>query len=241
MKGRMFHGCVALVLCVPLLCGGDCAWAAQQAKGVPLGSLTARGEVYINQLRISGEVTVFSGDTLRTGADGVADLTVVKQGVLNITPQSQISFEQTPRYFASLDHGTVGLRALQDAENFQIRIGRYVIVPVPGAEAAVAIERSSDGSSQLRCLSGSVGVFALEAEESVFVHVGEELKIPANGPLPASAVAIATPQGTAPVPAAKKKSAKPFIILGVVGGAAGAAAAALTRGGPGQPVSPSHP
>lgn len=240
MKCRSLSRPIVFTVCFQLLVG-DGALVAQQPRAEPIASLSARGEVYLDQLKVAGELTIFKGETLRTALDGVADLTIAKRGMLNIAPQTQISFEATPRYFATLDHGAIGLRSLLDAQNFQIRLGTYVVFPVTGEETAAAIERSSDGSSRVRCLSGSLGVIALEGSESVFLRPSEELTIPAGGPLPQTGVAVTQAPTVPPVPTAKRKSATPFIILGVLGGAAGAAAAALTRGGGGQPVSPSRP
>lgn len=237
---------VAALLALQLLAGGS-VLRSQTREQQALGALRAAGEVYVNGSPVTGELTLFTGDTVRTGADGVAGLTVPGRGTLIISRQTEISFVANPRYFASLRQGTIGLRSLVDARNFQIQIGGFVVAPVAEAEAAAEIERAADGSAGVSCNVGSVGVIALEGPESIFVRAGQAVNISPEGkfiplaPRPPTPPAPAPPTKPTPAPPVVKKRKTGYIVLGVVGGAAAGAAAALAgRGGP-KPVSPSVP
>lgn len=229
---------IAVVTAFQLLCSSG-AFALQGPRGEPLGALSTRGEVYVNQQRVTGELTLYVGETVRTGADGVAGLAISGRGMLIISPQSEISFASTARYSASLARGTVGLHSPGGAQTFVIQVGNYVVVSVGGVEAAFEIERAADGSARVSCSSGEAGVIALEGPEHVFVPAGQTAAISAEGALLRVPPAAAPP--SEPKPAAKKKSRSGLIILGVAGGGAAAAAATLASRGKDQPVSPSRP
>jgi hypothetical protein len=230
-----------------LLLSGTTLQASQAPERRPLGALRATGEVYVNDSRVTGESTVFIGDALRTGADGAARLTVSGRGSLIASSQTRLVFQADPRYFATLQQGSVGLRSLTAAKNFQLRVGSFAVVPDPAAEAAAEVELAADGSARINCTEGSVGVIELEGSQSLFCHAGEVATISPEGTLQTGAPRAPTPAApapTAPAPEAGKAKKSPtglYVLLGLAGaGAAGAAAGLAGRGGA-APVSPSGP
>ena len=216
----------------------DPSFASQIPPRQPLGSLSATGEVYVNEARVSGEVTLFAGDSLRTGADGAASVTLSGRGMLIVANQTEVSFAPSPRYFAELRHGIAEFRTLAGAANFELRTGNFIVVPASEAEAAADIERAPDGTTKITCTKGSMGVISLEGPESIFLHPGEVGTISPEGKM---STTVAGPQpGAAPPGAAPPAPPSPpvhkghtgLIILGLVGGGvAGAAAALASRGG----------
>jgi hypothetical protein len=238
------------ILLASLLLFGTTPLASQAPERTPLGALRTTGEAYVNDSRVSGESTVFIGDTLRTGADGAARLTVSGRGSVIASSQTRVVFEADPRYFATLLQGSAGLRSLTGAKNFQLRAGHFTVVPDPSGEAAAEVELVADGSTRVTCTAGSVGVIDLEGPQSAFLHAGETATILPEGALQTGAPPTPTPGAptpgaptpTAPPPTAKKKSRTGlYVLLGLAGaGAAGAAAGLAGRGGA-APVSPSGP
>ena len=131
-----------------------------------LGSLRSTGEVYINGSKTPAEAVVFSGDTVRTGADGSAALEVAGKGMLLIFQHTEISFAGRG-YFATLKQGIVSFHTIADVRNFEVRMGSIVIVPGGTVAATVDIEREADGSARVMCTlgSGPIGVVSLEGVE----------------------------------------------------------------------------
>ncbi len=217
----------------------DPSFASQIPPRQPLGSLSATGEVYVNEARVSGEVTLFAGDSLRTGADGAASVTFSGRGMLIVTNQTEVSFAPSPRYLAELRHGVAEFRTLAGAANFELRTGNFIVVPASEAEAAADIERAPDGTTKITCTKGSMGVISLEGPESIFLHPGEvgtispegKMSTATAGPQPGAAPPGAAPPAP-PSPPPHKGGHTGLIILGLVGGGvAGAAAALAGRGG----------
>jgi hypothetical protein len=221
---------------------------AQKPAARALGSIQATGEIYLNGMRAAGEQTLFAGDTVRTGADGVAALTLPGVGILNMGPQTEISFG-TGRYLATLKQGTIGVRSFQSVENLDIQFGKIVMyLPSFEPEAAGTVTVGADGTALVECRAGSVGLTAIEGTEAVSLHPGESEEISADGKFrKVEAVAPPAPASTgqAPAPpqaAGKRRSRSGYIILGVVvaGGGVGAALA-LSHKASGQAVSTSVP
>lgn len=222
---------VAILLFVPFVWG--------QRK--PVGALEGRGEVYVNGVRVEGQTTVFAGDTVRTGSDGAAGITVAGRGMLILAAQTELSLAAQPRFLAELQRGTVGQRSLENAQGFQVRVGPFVVLPATESASAAELQRAIDGSARISCTAGSVFVLALEGDDFVFLRPGQSASISAQGLL---SVAEGTPPrpAQAPPPTTIKKTHKGAIILGVAGaGAAGAALALARSKKEPQPVSPSQP
>ena len=212
-----------------------------------LGSLRSTGEVYVADSKAPVEVVVFSGDTVRTGADGSATLEVAGKGMFLIYQHTEISFAGR-RYFATLKQGTVSFRTVADVKNFEVRMGGIVVAPEGTAAATADIEREADGSARVRCTLGSMGVISLEGSNSAFLRPGQEAYISPDGKITlASAKQEAgSTQGSAPPapPSGRGGNAHTtWIALGVGGGAAAGVVAALAGHGSGSTssVSPSTP
>lgn len=217
------------------------AASAQQVRTRPVGALQVSGEVRVNDAAITQNQTLFAGDRVRTGADGVASISISGQGTLLMRPGSAVSFPDHAQFLADLEQGNVALRSLADTSGFRIRLGMFVAAPVPPAESVVEIERAADGSFRVTCSRGSVGLIPMEGAESLFLDATESATIRADGRLVQQPEA---PAGTPPPaqPRASKRRAPwlPWVLVG--GGAAGAAAALAGRGESERPpVSPSQP
>jgi hypothetical protein len=236
---------VCCVLILHVSCPGG-MWAQTRAARA-LGSMQTVGEVYLNGMRAAGEQALFPGDTLRTGADGVAALTLPGVGVFNMEPQTEISFG-TGLYLATLKQGTVGVRSFQSGKNLDIQFGKIVMyLPSFELEAAGTVTVGADGAARVDCHAGSVGLTAIEGTEAVSLYPGESAEISADGKFQkVQPVAPAAPGSAGQTPGttqpAGKRSRAAYIILGAVavGGGTGAALA-LSHKASRQPVSPSVP
>ncbi len=215
----------------------------------PLGALRIAGEVYVNDAKVPGEVTIFVGDKLRTGPGGSAALEVPGKGTLLVSQQTQVSFQVSGGYFADLKLGSVSLRALADARNFEIQVGDYVVTPDTPAEAGVDIQRLADGTTRVKPTAGSVGVIGLKGPEAVFIRAGQEATISPDGKLSTSGGQSGAPTGpvasTGPQPlpesGPKKSNAGKWAAVGA-GSATAAVVAVLVSGKGSSPaVSPSTP
>ena len=225
----------------PLARGGSRSQEARQ----PLGSLSAVGEVYVNDSPAPAEGTIFSGDALRTGANGMASFTPSGKGSLKISPGSQLVFAGTPQYLAELKSGIVVMSSLSGAAGVNLRAGNFVVAAVTeGEQATSRVESAPDGSFVVNCLEGSVGVLPLEGANGLFLQVGQSVNISPQGELsaakqPAAPSTAAEKPSTPPVAGAQaKKSHTGWIILALVGGGAAGAGAALGGKKGSQPVSP---
>jgi ferric-dicitrate binding protein FerR (iron transport regulator) len=216
--------------------------SAASAQRTPLGALQAIGEVLVNNAPVEGDSTVFIGDTVRTGPTGAASITMAGRGRLILAARTEIVLSGAPRYLVSLEVGTLGLNAQAEAQNFQIRVGNFLVVPSPEAAATAEIERAADGSARITCMAGSIGVIALEGEEVVFLRAGQSARISATGVFSISTPSTPAPPPEQPQPQAKRRVSAGVIVLIVgAGGAAGAAAALAGKKDKAQPLSPSQP
>jgi hypothetical protein len=223
-----------LLLAAPAAAQGGSPDAQRQS----LGSLNSAGEVYVNETKAPSELTIFSGDTVRTGATGTAMLTSSGNNSFQIAAQSQVVFAGDPRYFAELKMGTVSVKA--QAGGAAVRAGKSAVVPTNRNERTTAtIARAADGSFVVTCSAGSVGILLLNQAQGLFLQAGQSARISATGELSAeqAPAAASGPSGTQ----SAGKSRSLWIYLGMAGAGAGAAAGvalALTNH---TPVSPSTP
>jgi hypothetical protein len=211
----------------------------------PVGSLRSSGEVLVNDFRVPETATVYAGDVVHTGLDGNAGLEVPNKGTILISPQTQISFN-VPGYFANLTEGAVTLKTTEPVTNFQVQVGKFVVIPASDVEnVAAEIEHAADGSSRVKALGGSVGVIDLDGVQTIFISTGEEITISPDGVLSKAGVVPQPhtantrspmgPGGGTPIP-------RSWLYLAGAGGGAAAIAAAVAGGGEStQSVSPSIP
>lgn len=224
---------LTLTLCADLT-------GAQQPAARPLAVLRARGDVRVNQSLLSGDSTLFAGDRLRTGVDGVASISVAGQGSLLVEPGSTVSLPDQPQYLATLEQGKVTLRSLADARGFQVRVGNFTVVPSAPQASVTEITLVPGGGARLVCRAGSVGVLELDGPASLFLSAGESALILPDGTLRSQPQAPA-PAPTPPQPQERRSRRGLLALLFLGAGAGGAVAALAGRGDEQQPVSPSRP
>jgi hypothetical protein len=217
--------------------------ASQEQQKQPIGSLSSVGEVYVNESLAPAELTVFSGDTLRTGQTGMATFETSGKGSFRISPHTQLVFTGSRQYIAEVKSGTVVMSSLSGPSGINLRAGNFVLVAVTqGEQSTSKIETASDGTFLVTCLEGSVGVLPLEGSNGIFLADGQSVSISTQGELssPKAAPASTTPATTKPS-AVRRKNYTGWIIVGAAGGGGVAAAAALSGRGGSKPVSPSSP
>jgi hypothetical protein len=213
----------------------------QSDQRTPVGALTSRGTVYVNQIAVPNESTVFIGDTIHTDADAAASVAVAGRGTFVLASQTELAFVSEPQYLAVLRVGTLGIRSLSGARNFQVRVRDLIVVPAPDAAATVEIKVTADGTARFTCTGGSVGLIALRGEEVQFLRAGQSADLSAQGALSLSTMPTGTPTPPSP-PQVGAKSHTGVIVAVLAGAGAAGAAVALSRGKKeSTPVSPSQP
>lgn len=242
MKARLRNALLAALFATVLFAAS--AASAQQVRSRPVGALQVTGEVRVNEAAITQDQTLFAGDRVRAGADGVAAISISGRGTLLMRPGSSVSFPDHAQFLADLEQGNVALRSLADTSGFRIRLRNFVAAPVAPAESAVEIERAVDGSFRITCSKGSVGLIEMDGARSLFLGATESATILADGRLvqqpEAPARAPSAPAPTQPKASKGKQAWLPWVLVGA--GAAGAAAALAGRGESERPpVSPSQP
>jgi hypothetical protein len=231
--------------------------ASQEQERRSLGSLSAVGDVYVNDSRTPEESTIFSGDILTTGQNGSATFAMSGKGTFKISSQSVLVFAGDPQYLAELKSGTVVMSSFGGSTDVILRVANFTISPVvQGEQSTAKVDRESDGSFLISCLEGSVGVLPLQGGAGAagrFLQASQSLSISPEGELgppkqPSAPSVTPTPPPTpeqtpttTPTTSGKKKSYKGWVILGLAGAGAAGAAAAAAGGGGGHPVSPSSP
>lgn len=225
-------------------------WLARAAASGPMewqltretvGALQVTGQAYVGDQPVAGETTVFVGDSVRTAAGATGTLRLPEEGILTIGSDAQIDFVDEEQYAAVLQRGTIGFRVFGAVKRSRMRVGRFVVVSVPGQTTTGAVTVGKDGAIHFVCSAGSFGVIDMERSDSVFLTAGEEADLSPEGQ-----IVKQTPQRTAgppPEPPVKEAGGGggrvAAVVLGV-GGAAGAVAA-LTLGKKDNAVSPSVP
>jgi hypothetical protein len=219
----------------------------------PLGSLTSAGEVYVNGVHATADMTVFTGDSMRTGADGSGTFTIGGQGSIKASANTQIDFSSNPLFVAEVKNGMVVMSTIPGAPNMKVRAGTFVVVAETGdadttaAQTACQIQHLADGSFQITSVTGSVGVIALEGPETIFIKAGESVSVTPTGELSQTTTtgapaATATPDQATTPNNRKKKAPVGWILLGVIGaGGAGAAAALAGHSSSSSAISQSSP
>jgi len=217
----------------------------------PLGSLTSVGEVYVNNSAAPADATIFSGDTIRTGANGTATFMSSVEGSFQLEPGSQIAFNGGDQYVAELQTGTVVMSSQRGPQGLSTRTGGYTVVGATEGELTSSkIERELDGSFKVTCLGGSVILVPTgEGSSGLLIQAGQAVDISAQGKLSSVREAAAPPPApgqapSTPTPAPTStgmSNTTKWIIAGVaIAGGAGAALA-LAGGHKSSSVSPSNP
>ena len=237
---------VALLLLLPALSRAQVLLPQETARE-PLGSLTSMGEAYVNASPAPAEITIFSGDRVRTGESGSAMFNMSGKGSLKLSPRSQVLFSGKYEYTAELEAGAVVMNSVSGPNGFTLRIGNDVLVPSMKEHTVLAsIDRAPDGSFLVTCSDGAMGVLTLQGTSGQFLQVGQSVSVAPNGQLfpvvqqaatPGKSLSLRSSSG-----AQKAKGSRTgwgFLGLGAAGAAG--AVAALSHGGGKQPISPSSP
>src|SRR5438552_6211870 len=156
----------------------------QEQERETLGSLTSIGEVYVNDSPAPAEITIFSGDRVRTGETGSATFNMSGKGSLKLSPRSQVLFSGKYEYTAELEAGAVVMNSVSGPNGFTLRIGNDVVVASTKERQALAsIDRAPDGSFLVTCSEGPVGVLTLLGASGQFLQVGQSVSVAPNGEL----------------------------------------------------------
>jgi len=205
--------------------------------------MRATREVYLNGSPATGEQTVYAGDTVRTGADGAAALTSPDFGLLIIPAQTEITFRSAP-YLATLRQGSVEVRSFQTGKDLGIQFGNTVLfLPSPGTESSGVITLRPDGSAQVSCVIGSIGLKSIDGTGLVILKPLQSVGVGTDGKLQkVEAVPIVPTAQTPPAPATTGHVAPAvYVGLAVATGGTAAAILLLTRNSNHPAVSSSSP
>jgi hypothetical protein len=226
---------------------GGLRLSAQATGRQAIGSLQTRGSVSVEGIPATSEVSLYPGDTVRTGADGAGSFVMPNRGTLVIGANTEITFlSGAPgARLASLHRGNIALRLGAQESNTTIELGKFALTTEANNPASAEIDMSADGSAHVRCLGGSVGVIEVEGMQAIFLKPGEGIEATAAGNLRrVVSAAPSEPTSGAPssnaTPTKAGKSHNGLIMLGVGGGVAGGVAALLAIHH-GQPMSPAAP
>src|SRR2546422_2673617 len=235
---------VALLLLLPALSRAQVL--AQEREREPLGSLTSMGEAYVNDSPAPAEITIFSGDRVRTGESGSATFNMSGQGSLKLSPRSQVLFSGKYEYTAELEAGAVVMNSVSGPNGFTLRIGNDVVVASTKERQALAsIDRAPDGSFLVTCSEGPVGVLTLLGASGQFLQVGQSVSVAPNGELFPVEQQASTSAAAKSASVGKKRGSSRkvwgFLGLAAPAGAAGAAAALSHHGGGSQTVTLAAP
>jgi hypothetical protein len=252
-----------LFCALPLIAGAP--RAARKAQNQALGSMTTVGPVFINGVPAPADLTIFPGDTLKTGDMGSAAFSLSGKGGFKILSNSEMVFPPDPRYSAELKAGSVVMNSFNGATDVSLRVGNYVMAPVIEAQQSTSqVVRHADDSFTVTCLEGSVGLIPLEGATGRVLQSGESVNILPSGELDIAKAPVAAPKQTAPPeakpnpaeqpsttqpppeapvpPVQHKDKTKEYILIGVIaGGAVGIAAGVAGAGHGHSSVSPSTP
>src|SRR5438874_368419 len=211
----------------------------QSPKREPIGSLSATGEVYVNDKPAPVESTVFVGDTVRTGENSAAIFSMTGNGTLKIGSQTQVVITGDPQFAAELQTGTAVIDSLSGPSGIKVRVGGVVVVPAVRSRVTSAkIERQADGTFLVTCLDGDISTLSLEGTAGRLLEAGQAVGVTPSGQMLVQKQSGGKSLGSG-VPGTLKGK-KGWTLLGLAGGGAGVAAVVLGHGGK-APVSPSGP
>jgi hypothetical protein len=220
----------------------DRTWGQTPASQT-LGSMRASGEVYLNGTPATGEQTIYPGDTVRTGGDGAAALTSPGFGLVIIPAQTEITFRTAP-YLATLKQGSVEVRSIQSGKDLGIQFGNTVqYLPSPEMESSGIITLRGDGSAQVSCIFGSIGLKSADGTGLVVLHPLQSVGVSADGKLQKVEAVPLVPTAQSPPVPVMTGHIVPGRYIGIAAVAGGTAAVIylLTHNSGHQPVSPSSP
>lgn len=212
---------------------------SQSAKRQPLGSLTATGEVYVNDKLAPAESTVFVGDTIRTSEASTAIFTMSGNGTLKIGAQSQVVISGELEFSAELQSGTAVIDSISGPPGIKLRVGNFAVVPAVRFRVTSAkVEAQPGGTFQVTCLGGDISTIQLQGGSGRLLEAGQSVSVSPAGGLSAQRHSGVKFSGSSHTGVWKDRTG--WTLLSLAGAGAGAGLALTHRGG-GTPVSPSTP
>src|SRR5580704_13514492 len=159
---------IVAIFLVSLLLVGVVPAPAQTVEHTGIGSIQMQGSVILNGTAAATGATVFTGDSLRTGPDGSALVSMPARGSIVLAANSDISFPNAAigAHMAVLHGGKIAFRLLPEASETTAEFGKVVLRPVIGQGVEYEVEIAADGSAVVRCLNGAVGIIEIEGANS---------------------------------------------------------------------------
>lgn len=232
-------GLLGLFLTAPETAAAAKQEQAQNSRKNPLGSLSANGEVYVNDKPVPVESTVFQGDKIRTGENSTAVFTMTGNGTLKIGAQTHVVLTGEPQFVAELEGGTAVIDSISGPSGIKLRVGGAVVVPAVRFRVTSAkIERQADGTFLVTCLDGDISTLSLQGTAGRLLEASQSVSVTPSGQMLAQKQSGGKSLGSGMPGQLKGKSG--WTLLGLAGGGAGVAALVLGHGGK-PPVSPSGP
>jgi hypothetical protein len=156
----------------------DCQTA--QATATQGGwNLSTRGDVTVDFERATSGSTVFAGQTIHTGRDGAALISVPQRGTIFIAPDSTAKIANKNNQFVSLLEGTVGVNSFINGI-IVVGGGAYTVVPEVTTATTYEVDQGLSGSASVSCLSGSIRVTSSAGVTLLTVRAGDEAVIPVD-------------------------------------------------------------
>jgi hypothetical protein len=215
-----------------------------EGERVPVGSLSSVGEVFVNDSLAPAEITIFSGDKVRTGESGSATFNMSGKGSLKISPRSEVVFSGKYEYTAEFHSGAALMTSVSGPNGLTVRIGNDVVVPsFKERTASASIEKAPDGSFVVKCSDGALGVLALQGSSGQFIQVGQSVGVAPNGTMFVAVQPGATFVKASSLAQSHKSghNSVGWALAGLGGAGAAGAALALSHGGGKQSISPAAP
>ena len=199
---------------------------AETEPGTPIGSVSAVGSVRLRGVGLVREGTIFAGDSIRTGNEAYARLSLAGGQQIELGGATDVEVESTDtRVEIAMRSGSVAFASPDSSAGMSIGVASYEVVAQQGSTGEITF--LDDGQVGVRSLEGSI----LLQSDVDFVEIpeGEGRLIPLAG----------APGPPAPQATAQSSVADTVIWVTVVGATVAFVVTQLLTGG--DPASPSNP
>jgi hypothetical protein len=171
-------------------------------------NLVTRGEVKVDDIPTISGSAIFTGQTVQTGQDGAATISVPGRGIIFLAPDTALRIVADGDQFAVLLAGAVGVNSLIGG-GLAIRVRTYAVIPEKTSATTYEVDQDLSGSGSVFCLTGSLQVVYGSGGGLLTVRAGDSAIVPVDKP----------PRLGGPVPAARRRSE--FFLIAAVGAATG--------------------